>query len=263
MGKVGHRSARSPVAAVADDELLAALRALKYTDLRRLPTGELAGLQRFLFTTGLVVGLDAVGYRVRYCYGTAAEARAALRGWDGAGDPSGGWMKAKGAGVDRVNPRFKGIEVAMDAPAASAPGRRAARKRGRIVRSRAACADHRVLTVEGGSGLYRRKPCTDCPWRVDATGVFPAEAFRHSAGTAYDMAQHTFACHQSGSLKPAICAGFLLRGADHNLSVRLRRMSGAIADDVSDGGCDLHADYRAMAIANGVEPDDPVLAPCR
>lgn len=30
-----------------------------------------------------------------------------------------------------------------------------------------------------------------CPWRVDATGEFPADAFRHSAETAYDMATET------------------------------------------------------------------------
>ncbi len=133
----------------------------------------------------------------------------------------------------------------------------------KITNIRRAGNEHQVLTIEGGHGSYRREPCPDCPWRVDATGVFPAEAFRHSAGTAYDMAQHVFGCHQSGANKPATCAGFLLRGADHNLSVRMRRMRGDIKDDVSDGGHPLHEDYRAMAIANGVDPDDGVLQPCR
>lgn len=122
---------------------------------------------------------------------------------------------------------------------------------------------HQVVTVEGGTSGYCKRPCLDCPWRVDATGVFPAEAFRHSAGTAYDMATHTFACHQSGVERPRTCAGFLLRGAEHNLSVRIGLMRGRIKDDVSDGGHVLHADYRAMAIANGVDPDDPILEPCR
>lgn len=122
--------------------------------------------------------------------------------------------------------------------------------------------NHQVVTVEGGSGQYRKQPCPQCPWRQDATGVFPAEAFRHSARTAYDMAQTTFGCHESGTKKPATCAGFLLRGADHNLKVRLGRINGKY-EDVADGGHALHEDYRAMAIANGVDPDDPVLAPCR
>lgn len=120
-----------------------------------------------------------------------------------------------------------------------------------------------MVTVQGGRGGYRRTPCGDCPWRKDAVGIFPAEAFRHSASTAYDMAENTFACHQSGARKPAICAGFLLSGAMHNLSVRLGRLRGRILDDVSADGLDIHENYRAMAIANGVSPDDPVLVPCR
>ena len=122
--------------------------------------------------------------------------------------------------------------------------------------------DHQVVTVTGGTGSYRREPCRNCPWRLDAVGEFPAEAFKHSAGTAYDMAQASFACHESGAEKPAICAGFLLRGADHNLLVRLKRMRGE-CHDVHDGGHELHENYRAMAIANGVDADDPALSLCR
>lgn len=133
----------------------------------------------------------------------------------------------------------------------------------KITKVRPAGDAHQVLTIEGGKGSYRREPCSDCPWRTDATGIFPSSAFEHSASTAYDMAQNTFGCHQSGSQKPAICAGFLLRGADHNLTVRLRRIDGKIKNDVSDGGHDLHENYTAMAIANGIDEDDPVLGPCR
>lgn len=124
--------------------------------------------------------------------------------------------------------------------------------------------DHQVVTVSvaGGSDVYRRQPCGSCPWRVDAVGEFPAEAFRHSAHTAYDMDGALFSCHESGAKKPAICAGFLLRGADHNLAVRLKRMQG-VCFDVEDGGHELHASYRAMAIANGVGADEAVLAACR
>lgn len=122
---------------------------------------------------------------------------------------------------------------------------------------------HQVVTLVGARGTYRRQPCSDCPWRVDAVGEFPAEAFRHSAQTAYDMSQNTFACHQSGQKRPATCAGFLLRGGAHNLAVRLGLLSGRFKDDVTDGGVELHGSYREMAIANGVDPADPVLAPCR
>jgi hypothetical protein len=132
----------------------------------------------------------------------------------------------------------------------------------KVTQIRPAGPDHQVVTVEGGNDGHCKRPCADCPWRVDATGVFPAEAFRHSANTAYDMAQNTFACHQAGTGKPKTCAGFLLRGADHNLSARLSYMAGKIAA-VDDGGHALHDSYRAMAIANGVDPDDEILGPCR
>ena len=122
---------------------------------------------------------------------------------------------------------------------------------------------HQVVTVEGGQGAYRRRPCAPCPWRVDNTGTFPAEAFRHSASTTYDMAEHVFSCHESGLKKPSTCAGFLLRGADHNLTVRIHLMTGKIGRDVADAGLDLHDSYRDMAIANGVQENDPVLARCR
>ena len=133
----------------------------------------------------------------------------------------------------------------------------------KVTRIRAAGDDHQVITVEGGRSSYRRRPCSNCPWRVDAVGEFPAEAFRHSAETAYDMAQPTFACHESGSRRPAMCAGFLLRGAGHNLTVRLRMIRGDSFGDIVDDGHELFESYRAMAIANGVDPDDPVLSPCR
>lgn len=142
-----------------------------------------------------------------------------------------------------------------------------------IVRTRKAGDEHQVTTVQGGRGAYRRRPCggqestperPGCPWRTDAVGHFPPEAFVHSAATAYDLAEHTFACHEAGVEAPAVCAGFLLRGADHNLAVRMRASAGLLEPrEVHDGGHELHADYRAMAEANGVPADHPALAPCR
>jgi len=145
------------------------------------------------------------------------------------------------------------------------PAKKAGREgaRPKVVNVRPAGHSHQVVTVVGGGEGYRRKPCGTCPWKVSSTGEFPAEAFRHSAGTAYDMADHVFSCHQAGVDRPATCAGFLLRGADHNLAVRLKRMKGEIVDDVTDGGAELFENYRAMAVANGVAADDPVLRNCR
>ena len=133
----------------------------------------------------------------------------------------------------------------------------------RVVNVRGAGPEHQVVTVEGGKGSYRREPCSDCPWRKDAVGIFPPEAFVHSANTAYDMSERTFACHQSGATKPCACAGFLLSGSAHNLSVRMGLITGKYKHDVSNGGHVLHDSYREMAIANGVDPSHPALAPCR
>jgi hypothetical protein len=78
------------------------------------------------------------------------------------------------------------------------------------------------------------------------------------------MSEKRFGCHESGTSKPATCAGFLLRGADHNLAVRLDLMRGRIdLGQVHDGGRELHKSYAAMAIANGVHEGAPELQACR
>lgn len=138
------------------------------------------------------------------------------------------------------------------------------RRRAEVTRTQVADENHVVNRVEGGGGHYRRKPCGGCPWRVDQTGSFPAEAFRISAPTAYDLADSMFGCHESGKTNPATCAGFLLRGADHNLAVRMAAAEGRIErSQLSDGGHALHASYRAMAEANGVLSHDRALDRCR
>ncbi|MEO3869366.1 DUF6283 family protein [Nonomuraea sp. B12E4] len=117
-----------------------------------------------------------------------------------------------------------------------------------------------VTTLMGGKGDYQTHPCPTCPWRRDSpTGVFPAEVFRHSARTTYDLATEKFGCHTSGSDRPKTCAGFLLRGASDNLAVRMSvRGYAGVHTTVP-----LYDDYREMAVANGVDEDDPALSPCR
>jgi len=133
----------------------------------------------------------------------------------------------------------------------------------KITNIRPAGRHDQVVTVEGGGGSYRKSPCPGCPWIKANVGAFPAESFRHSANTAFDMSQNQFGCHASGTTKPATCAGFLLRGADHNLAVRMARITGKIADDVTEAGETLFESYRDMAVANGVSVNDPSIARCR
>lgn len=78
------------------------------------------------------------------------------------------------------------------------------------------------------------------------------------------MSQHVFACHESGSSRPASCAGFLLRGAAHNLSVRLAQLQDRLnLSDVREDGRELFDSYRDMAIANGVGENEECLRLCR
>lgn len=55
-----------------------------------------------LYTTGLFVGLDRMGWRTRFCYEHKVDAVAALDAWDGRGDPPGPWIKEKPS--DRLGP---------------------------------------------------------------------------------------------------------------------------------------------------------------
>jgi len=111
---------------------------------------------------------------------------------------------------------------------------------------------------------YQTRPFAECPWRLDvAPGQFPPERFAALAHTAYDMSLGQFACHKSPEGGEFGCAGFVLRGAVHNLGARLAMHRGVLDPDAVTSDVPLHPNYRAMAIAHGVDPDDPVLRACR
>lgn len=73
-----------------------------YSRIKVMQDDTVCALQKLLFTTGLVVGLDRAGYKRRYCYERYEDAREALVQWDGAGDPPGPWIKEKPS--DRLGP---------------------------------------------------------------------------------------------------------------------------------------------------------------
>lgn len=72
-----------------------------YKFLKEIDGHGLCGIYKFLFTFGLVLGIDSIGYKGRYCYGSELEAVEALINWTGQGDPPGNWIKYKGAGGER------------------------------------------------------------------------------------------------------------------------------------------------------------------
>ena len=78
------------------------LNAEGYIYIKVMQDGTVCSLQKQLYTFGLVVGLDRAGYKRRYCYERGEDAREALVQWDGAGDPSGPWIKEKPS--DRLGP---------------------------------------------------------------------------------------------------------------------------------------------------------------
>ena len=101
--------------------------------------------------------------------------------------------------------------------------------------------------------LHARRPCDECPWRRDVvTGRFSPDRYEALAETARDMARPLFACHKSEAGRDVTCAGFLLRGAEHNLTVRMAIFTKRYdPSNVSDGGIELYNDYTEMARANG------------
>lgn len=121
-----------------------------------------------------------------------------------------------------------------------------------------------VFTILKPGHAHQEEVCRRCPWRTDAPiGAFPPDVFRSSARTSYDMSRHMFGCHNSKRDEPLTCAGFLLRGAANNRAVRLALIKGRIDLSKVHSPVELYTSYREMAVANGVDPDDPALARCR
>jgi hypothetical protein len=107
---------------------------------------------------------------------------------------------------------------------------------------------------------HAKVPCAECPWRRDvSTGKFPPERFRALAHCAYDLARPIFACHMSKDGGEFACAGFLLQASIHNLGVRMSRQDFSHVRSPYP----LYETYREMAVANGVDSDDPALRNCR
>ena len=76
-----------------------------YSHVKKLADGAWLGVSRMLFTTALMVGVDRLGYKRRYCYEHTHEAVAALEAWDGTDDPPGPWLVEKPSG--RQGPGMK------------------------------------------------------------------------------------------------------------------------------------------------------------
>ena len=80
-----------------------------YKCVRQMKDRRWIGLDcTFIYTTGLVVGLNEFGYDYRYCYEKYRDALIAVSQYEGEGDPIGPWIKRKGEGGEKMGPGAKG-----------------------------------------------------------------------------------------------------------------------------------------------------------
>ena len=90
-----------------NDSFKKSMEAEGYTNLKEI-NGVICCIQRFAFTTAIVVGLEAYGYKYRYCYPNHSEAKPSLDKWNDINEhPSGNWIKRKGEGGDLTNPNYE------------------------------------------------------------------------------------------------------------------------------------------------------------
>lgn len=106
-----------------------------------------------------------------------------------------------------------------------------------------------------------RRPCTECPWRVDVEpGQFPPEryeALRDTTGRPGDEAPlgaPMFACHKSPEGREFVCAGWQASVGLDNIQARLSASQGRIDPEGFRPGPDwpeLHASYEALEAHHG------------
>lgn len=75
-----------------EDDKLAAWLAENYAEVRVLPDGSYAGLNRLLYTTAIFLDLDAWGYGRRFCFESAPLARQRFEELQSAEDEPAGYV---------------------------------------------------------------------------------------------------------------------------------------------------------------------------
>lgn len=77
----------------------------QYEGRREVPAVGACALYRYMFSVGLLIGVQGDTFKGRYFYQTEQEARDALEKWDGNGDPPGNWIKYSDCNGDRLGLR--------------------------------------------------------------------------------------------------------------------------------------------------------------
>lgn len=109
---------------------------------------------------------------------------------------------------------------------------------------------------------HQKRPCVECPWRVDAErGRFPVERYESlsctagSPGLEAAFTAPMFACHKTVEGRDRACAGWLAVAGVEHLGVRLAVAMGrleASALEPGEGWPELYSSYEEMAAFNGV-----------
>lgn len=77
---------------LTDDQFRKLLESNDYTEIRKLPDGTWVGLTPLLFSVGLCIGLDPIGWARRYDYDNIALARAEIRKLERGDEVPAGWI---------------------------------------------------------------------------------------------------------------------------------------------------------------------------
>lgn len=132
--------------------------------------------------------------------------------------------------------------------------------------------DTRENTAESSSTTKLRRPCENCPWRVDAPrGYWDPQHFVDIWNSCQDDGMAVMLCHKSSALPKAErgdvpCQGWIRVMGFDAIGVRLLVMRGrASPEEVEDtGGPALFPTFNAMMRANKIRlPRRPRTKPRR
>lgn len=109
---------------------------------------------------------------------------------------------------------------------------------------------------------HQKRPCDQCPWRVDAEpGRFSPDRYASLADTCgthgreAELEAPLFACHKTAEGKETACAGWLaVAGRDHlgvRLAVAMRRLDPSTLEPQKDWPV-LYGSFEEMAAFNGL-----------
>jgi hypothetical protein len=107
------------------------------------------------------------------------------------------------------------------------------------------------------SEFAMKSTCAECPWLLTSKpGKFPPERYLELADTCKPGGLHgLFACHMTPDGGERACAGMLtVCGMDSN-RVRLAMIEGRFDPRTVKATGPLYPNYRAMAEANGCDPE--------